>query len=292
MNDFLRVSSWINLIVLLILLTGGCAYISEKAPIGYGPRTFSSPIAGVNRVRVRVVVMDERSDKSDKVSHKSEVLSDPSSKETAMITATRSVPMTVCRALERELENSGYILGTGGAVVQVKLERFYNEWVTGFFFGSAVANFRMTVTVLSDKDTAKQFYVTSINGTGIHKNCQLASGANAGMALTSALTQGMHRLMGDSRFSASIMEAGITAEPTTKNIETIPKPSVVTPAPVAVIQPVANKIILEEPSNEEDPDLKRFIQLKQLRADGLLTEEEYNEGRKRIADKVLKSTAP
>lgn len=76
--------------------------------------------------------------------------------------------------------------------------RFYNAFKLGFGSGTAAANVDLNVKVLA-KD-GHLTYATVVAGEGINKPIQLASGANAKIALERALHDAVSKLFADGAF--------------------------------------------------------------------------------------------
>lgn len=321
----------VPVVVLLPVLITGCAYISEKAPISYS--IISSPNSSVlgNNYHVSVHIIDSRPDKSDYVGYKVEdgrnLKLNPDNKGkrrslgintgpvikrpivSARITSTRSVTMTVRKAIERELENTGFIIGSGGAIVRVELITFLNDWEFGWFSGSARSVFRIEVSVVPDNNESNSVYFRSITGSGSHERCQLQSGANAGAALSMAFESGLHSLMNDGRFINSIVKAAninkskkTTALPQQHSGDAITL--IRNAAPIPADKPTMRSSSSPPPTPtiakgkdtrdtfERDNDLDKYRKLRILKEEGMITEDEYEAARKRLVDKLLNDTSP
>lgn len=273
MNTILRTS----IIVVALYVLSGCVYMPEQARIIYTPRDIHAPLPGADKVRVRVEMTDSRPVVPNKVGHKNNAYG----MEGASINATAPVAGTVSKALEQELSNSGFSLGEGGAVVRAELNKLYNRWMIGFWSGSALAEFSMKVNVTSDQETPIQ-YSKMINTEGLKDKCQLMSGANAEIALNMALTKGIHELMDDPLFSKALFDVAGKAK---INIAADNNDNKVKPDPMNRTGP-ANA----ETDPIKGPILEEFRRLKQLKAEGMITDEEFEGARKRLANKLLEDT--
>jgi uncharacterized lipoprotein YajG len=255
-------------VVMLVLLTG-CAMTPDRAHIVYTPRQAVSPLPGADKINVRVALRDSRPVAPNQVGHKSNVYG----MEMAAITSVGSVPDMVTKALEQELENSGFKLDGGDAVVNAEISRLYNRWVIGFWSGTARAEFNMKVDVTSEEGSSI-IYSRMIYAEGLKDKCQLTSGANAEIALSAALTKGIHCLMEDPEFTRALFKAAKQ------------------PADQSASASKSEAKVGKQPDNASDlpaadSTLADFQRLKQLKAAGLITDEEFEKMRKRMADRVL-----
>ena len=127
----------------------------------------------------------------------------------AAITSEEDVASLLKKALEIELENRGFHLGTGKARVNVELAKLENDFKQGVFSGDAVAELFMSVKV---KEAAGQvLYTKFVEGKGINSGIQLASGENAKIALDAALQDAVSKLFQDPQFLESIVKAATAA---------------------------------------------------------------------------------
>jgi uncharacterized lipoprotein YajG len=131
---------------------------------------------------------------------------------TAVIRADRDVGTAVEQAMTTELQQRGFGLGDGGAVVNTDLNRFYCDWQAGFWSGSAVAELNMNVKVNKPGQDAYT-YVRLIRGEGVKKGSQVTSGRGAGNALNRALADGMLRLFKDEEFIQALLKAAGATPP-------------------------------------------------------------------------------
>ena len=274
----MKTSLRISIILVAAYVMTGCAFTPEQARIVYSPREMNSRLPGADMVKVRVAMTDSRPVAPNKVGHKSNAYG----MECASINATAPVAGTVTKAMELELTNSGFTLGEGGAVVRAELNKLYNRWLIGFWSGSALAEFSMKVNVTSAQETPIQ-YSKMIYAEGLKDKCQLTSGQNAEIALSAAMTKGIHQFMEDPAFTKALFEvaekensrlsAGQTANTAKSKTMTAPKSENI------------------KAKSAGDPTMEEFQRLKQLKADGLITDEEFEAARKRMANKLLKDDA-
>ena len=179
----------------------GCAVTKDYVSLAYVPQANVAKIAGADTVSVNVAVADSRSIK-DKVSAKKNGYG----MEMAAIIAKEDVAETLKKAVEVELANRGFHLNGGGITVGAELSKFYSDFKTGFFSGSAVAEVTMNVQV--KKAGGNIAYSKLVNGEGGKENLQLASGSNAKIALDAALKDAVAKLFGDTAFVEVLLKAG------------------------------------------------------------------------------------
>lgn len=180
----------------------GCAVTTEQITLSYQPQDNIAAVAGADKVGVDVTVKDERPDMS-RVSRKKNGFG----MEMASITAVEDVTVTIRKALEEELRQRGFLVGSSQAMVSVETEvtRFYNDFKLGVFAGDSVADLNMLVKV-HDKD-GKPLFSRQLMTQGFEKNIQLMTGDNARLALNDALKNGMFELFSDDRFVAALLSA-------------------------------------------------------------------------------------
>lgn len=182
----------------LLATLSGCALTTERIQLQYAPPAGVTQVEGASAVTVAVEVKDSRLDKT-KVSSKKNAYG----METAPIVASEDVDVTVRRAIESELKARGFALGDGASVtITGDITRFYNDHKMGFWSGDAIADFSMSVLVVSK--TSALLYSRQIVAQGTEPNTQLATGNNAMLALNQALANGIRELFGDPAFLAAL----------------------------------------------------------------------------------------
>jgi len=188
------------LVQLVVLFLSGCAFTSEQ--ITLEPRAQYAVVKadGASSVVVQVNVSDKRADRS-KVSSKINGFG----METAPITATEDIAVTIRHAIEEGLKTFGFRIGAADAIVQVNADvgQLYNRFKIGFFAGDAIAELQMYVVVKSSD--GKPVYMRTITAQGTEANIQLASGSNAQLALNRALEQGLSDLFEDREFVSALL---------------------------------------------------------------------------------------
>jgi len=115
--------------------------------------------------------------------------------EMAPIVAENNVPAMFSKAIEAELVGRGFVLGTGSARLLVELQKFYNDFKSGFWSGTAVAELLMNVQVKDSRGNI--LFARIVTGNGSLPRIQLTSGENAKVALEEALKDGLANLFND-----------------------------------------------------------------------------------------------
>jgi len=201
MNTVIRIVKLTSQGALAISLLSGCALTKDYVGLTYIPQPNVSKIPGADAVAVNVEVNDLRSIK-DKVSAKINGFGN----EMAPIIATNDVVALVKSAIETELTQRGFSCGGKTVIVSVALSKFYSNFKTGFWSGSAVAEVTMDVQV-KNADGGIAFS-NLIAGAGLNPSLQVASGSNARIALEAALKDAMSKLTGDPAFIESLLKSG------------------------------------------------------------------------------------
>jgi uncharacterized lipoprotein YajG len=187
--------------LLALSLLTGCALTTAQIPLSYIPQDNVSRLSDAENITVTVVVDDQR-DKKDSVGAKKNGFG----MEMAPIVATNGVATLLKDAIETELTNRGFNLGTNNAIsVVAELNKFYNEFKEGFWAGDAVAE--VTMNILIKNQDGRIIYSKIVSGHGIEPNIQLASGENARLALNSALKDALEKMFNDTDFIATLLKA-------------------------------------------------------------------------------------
>jgi uncharacterized lipoprotein len=185
-----------------VTLLSGCASTKGYVSLSYVPQANVVKINGADVVTVHVDVTDLRSMK-DKVGAKRSNLAP--GMDMAAIIATEDVADTLKRAIEVELANRGFRIGGGGMAVAAELSKFYNDFKTGFWSGSAVAEVIMNVQVT--KADGSIGFSRLVTGAGGRENLQLGSASNAKVALDAALKDALGKLFGNTAFVEALLQA-------------------------------------------------------------------------------------
>ncbi len=190
-----------------IALLNGCAISKDYISVNYTPQTNVTALAGADHVSVRVEIADVRAI-HDRVSVKKNGYGN----EMAAIIATNDIPALLQQAIQTELSNRGFKLSGGDVTVLIELSKFYNDFKTGFWAGDAVAE--MTMSAQIKKSDGNIVYSKLVTGEGEKLKIQLASGANAKIALEGALSNAVLRLFSDPLFTEGLLKAS-SAQPAT-----------------------------------------------------------------------------
>lgn len=182
-------------------LFSGCALTKDYVSLSYVPQANAPRFVGANAVSVSVGVTDNRAVK-DKVSAKK----NPYGMEMAAIIAKEDVADTLKRAIEAELANRGFRLSSGGVAVAAELSKFYNDFKTGFWSGSADAEVTMNVQI--KRADGSIGYAKLISGIGRLESIQLMLGSNAKLALDAALKDAVAKLFNDRAFINALLRGG------------------------------------------------------------------------------------
>jgi uncharacterized lipoprotein YajG len=188
-----------GILLAMVLLASGCALTKDYVVLSYDPQPDVEKIKEADSVKVKVEISDVRSIK-DRVSSKKNSYG----VEMAAIIAQNDVAETLKKAIEVELKNRGFDLTEGSVLVFVELTRYYNDFKTGFWTGTAVAEVLMNVQV--KKPDKSILYSKMIAGENSH-TVQIASGKNAKYVLDAALKDAMSKLFGDPSFIDSLFKA-------------------------------------------------------------------------------------
>ena len=182
------------------IVFSGCALTTAHVSLHYTPQTNVVSVAGAEKVAVSVNVDDSRLIR-DKVSAKKNGYG----MEMAPIIADEDVTDVVKHAVETELSDRGFRLGSGDVSLNIDLSKFYNDFKMGVFAGDAVAEVTMEARI---KDGAGRLvYSRLISAQGEERNIQLASGRNAKFALEAALRNAIAALFDDPAFIDNLLKA-------------------------------------------------------------------------------------
>lgn len=246
------------LLVLVVGVLGGCAFISDSIDLQYTQQANVYKLKNAENIHVSVEVKDDRTDKT-KVSAKK----DGYGVELAPILANQRVDVTIKNSIETELKSRGFQLSDDPFVrIKASVSQFYNDHKPGFLTGDAVSNFDLLVNVFDRP--GNQIFTKLIKAQGTEPNIVLTSGENARLSLNNALNNGIHELFNDDSFV---------------NILLNPSKSSTSISPV----PDKPKKLIEVDSSDISTQLKK---LKELKDSGILTNEEYEVRRKVLVDKL------
>lgn len=182
------------------LLTG-CALTTDTISLSYAPQGNVSELSGAKNITVTIVVRDQRDNKNSVGAKKNGFGMDM-----APIIATNDVATLVKDAIETELTNRGFNLGTNNAIsVVAELNKFYNDFKVGFWAGDAVAE--VTMNILIKNQNGEIIYSKLVSGHGTVPNIQITSGNNARLALNAALKDALEKIFNDTDFIDTLLKA-------------------------------------------------------------------------------------
>ena len=188
-----------GILLVMAFLASGCALTKDYVALSYDPQTNVEKMKRAEGVSVKIEISDVRTIR-DKVSSKKNGYGI----EMAAIIAQNDVGDLLKKAIEAEFRNRGFELADGSVQVFVELNKYYNDFKTGFWSGKAVAEVIMNVQVKkADKSILYSKLITGENTLTV----QLSSGKNAKLALDAALKDAMSKLFADAGFTDSCFKA-------------------------------------------------------------------------------------
>jgi uncharacterized lipoprotein YajG len=184
--------------LLPMLFASGCALSSETIRIGYAEPAGVARVPGAERIRVRLHIVDLRTDQSLVVARKINGFG----MQMASISNEEPVTDVLGRAVAAELGARGYVVAADGNVpVALDLIVFAHEFRTGFFAGKSQATVTFAATV---RDAAgRALFRETITGPFEH-SIQIAGGANVQKAYEGALTAAAGKLVASEAFQRAL----------------------------------------------------------------------------------------
>ncbi len=173
-----------------IALFPACALQPDYIEVRHQPVPGVEAIRGAERVGVSVEARDARPNNRDRVS----VKKNGYGMEMAPIVALNDVIVETRQAVIGELQARGFQVGGQDARLEIEVLRFFSEFRTGFWAGSAAAELSVNVRVLDS--SGRITFARTFTAEGINPDIQLASGSNAQIALETGL-QRLIRAIGD-----------------------------------------------------------------------------------------------
>jgi uncharacterized lipoprotein YajG len=199
LHSKVRKTFWTANVLGMALLFNGCALNKDYIAASYVPQVGITKLPEAEKIFVNVQVTDERTIR-DRVS----VKKNGYGMEMAPIIATNDVAALLKTAIETELTDRGFHLGDSNLTIVAHLSKFYSDFKTGFWSGSAVAEATLEIQLkTADGQTRFSKLVT---GEGTNPNLQLASGSNAKIALDAAFKDAMAKLFGDPQFMDALLK--------------------------------------------------------------------------------------
>lgn len=186
----------------MALSLSACALTVDEVDLAYKPQTQPVAIGGAENVKVKVTASDARASNRDRIS----VKKNGYGMEMAAIVAKQDVPKLVADAIEQDLKARGFRIDGGQVFVLVDVNKFYNDFKTGFFAGQAAGEVMLNVQVLNA--AGKMFYARSYPGEHVVPDVMMMGGTNAKEAVEGALGNAVAKMMGDQYFLQAVIEAG------------------------------------------------------------------------------------
>jgi uncharacterized lipoprotein YajG len=184
------------------LAAAGCssAASSSTVTLAYTQPAFLTPAQHAEGVGVRVVVQDERADKTKvgDVVGGSGVAESP-------ITSTNDVTEVVHSAVRSGLETRGFNVGTGSVAMRIAIRRFTTLYQAGLLGGASDTYVELSVQVASA--SGKTIFQKSYTGSGQQPGMQMSSGRGAAEALDDALDQAITTMLTDSNLMNALVAA-------------------------------------------------------------------------------------
>ena len=186
----------------LLANLSGCAYIPSNVDLKYQPQQGVLHVPEANKVTVKVEVNDSRQDKN-RVGNKTNAFG----WKFAHIGTTEDVAVTIRSAIEQELQDRGFHLGTDATVnITADLTKFYSDLKVGLVVGGYETDLNMNVTIKSKKGAL--LYSKQLVANGSESDVELVlvgSDANLKSSLGKAMSNAMKTLFNDKAFIAALM---------------------------------------------------------------------------------------
>lgn len=199
------------ILIALVALLGGCATTESSVTVPYAAASPASDIGHGQAIALKT--LDARTADRMRISTKINGFG----MEMAAIRSARPVTDIVQDALAAEFQARGFHIGAAGCPVTVSVDRFYNQFHTGAFAGTADGTAALMVTVADP--TGSKLFSKTYNGVS-QETIELANGSNAALAVSAALKDAVNKLFADPSFlralasQATIPAAQATGKPT------------------------------------------------------------------------------
>jgi uncharacterized lipoprotein YajG len=185
-----------------VIVAAGCSSAASSSTITltYTQPAFLTPAQHAEGVGVRILVQDERADKS-KVG---DVVGGSGVAE-APITSTNAVTDVVHSAVRAGLETRGFNVGTGAIVMRIGITRFTTLYNSGLLGGASDTYVELSVQVAAAD--GKMIFQKSYTGRGQQQGMRMSSGRGAAEALDDALDQAVTTMLTDGRLMDALIAA-------------------------------------------------------------------------------------
>jgi len=191
------------------LLASGCALTKDYVAINYSAQTNVARIQGAEDVKLKIEIADTRTTK-DKVS----VKKNGYGMENGRHHRDQRRRQSFAERNRNRTERPRFDVAGGTILVATELSKFYSDFKTGFWSGSAAAELVMNVQVKAPEGAI--LFSKLITGEGTKPKLQVASGKNAQFALEAALKDAVIKLFNDSAFTDALFKAAKATATTAK----------------------------------------------------------------------------
>ena len=184
-------------LLLIVLLTSGCAWSSESVAIHRQPVS-AAAVPGATGVAVTVAVTDSRQERE--VSHKKNGYG----MRGANIMAQNDIAEEIRAGVRDILSAQGFRDGSD-ATVRIDVSRFYNTFDMGFW--SATANAQAIASLNVSSADGRSLYARVYTVTHPVPNVQIMTGENAGIALRAVMQALLQQIADDAELSRALLQA-------------------------------------------------------------------------------------
>lgn len=193
--------------VIVLLATSACARTTDIIEVAYNPEFEGKVASGAEAITVALNVEDTRTLHRDRVGSKENAHGEA----LAAIVSKRDVVKIVTEAFQEELQRQGFAVGESPVVVQIDLQKFFSNFVPGFWSGTVSGEVVFAVQVRNEN--LKPFYVKRYTGGKDIKGAQIMSGYNVKKAIEPAFAIAVQKVMTDENFTEGIFKANAAIAP-------------------------------------------------------------------------------
>jgi uncharacterized lipoprotein YajG len=185
-------------VIIGVSLLAGCATTEAVVPISYTAAA-AEPVQGAGAVKL--VVNDGRTIDRKRISTKINSYG----VNMGVIRSETDVSDVVRDALKAELEQRGFRIDASGRVMTAEIQRFYNEYESGAFAGTAKGDVELTVTVT--EASGAPLFSHPYKGSS-EEAVFIANGSNAAESVAKALKDAIDKMFADPEFRQSLTGSG------------------------------------------------------------------------------------
>lgn len=178
---------------LVILLGCGCSYVPERIEVAYHPTKGVEQIFHASAIPVSVQVVDHRK-KGSAVGYKK----NGDGEERAAVQLSNGLAKEISEAVALELARRGFSIQPGGLLVQIEVQKLYNEFKPGLFGSRGVSEIILSATVGDSQ--GEILYSKTIIGMGEKTHILVQSGNNVRRSLEEALGDALDKMLNDRAF--------------------------------------------------------------------------------------------